>query len=60
MKKHHWHTFWHEKLFEKHPQLHCQTRSKSFMKSTIGLQQHHLVLWLKEYNKAGKIKYETG
>jgi hypothetical protein len=20
MKKHHWHAFWHEKLFEKHPQ----------------------------------------
>jgi hypothetical protein len=19
MKKHHWHAFWHEKLFEKHP-----------------------------------------
>jgi hypothetical protein len=27
MKKHHWHVFWHEKLFEKHPQPHCQTRS---------------------------------
>ena len=27
MKKHHWHAFWHEKLFEKHPQPHCQTRS---------------------------------
>jgi hypothetical protein len=20
MKKHHWHVFWHEKLFEKYPQ----------------------------------------
>jgi hypothetical protein len=29
MKKHHWHAFWHEKLFEKHPQPHCQTRPKS-------------------------------
>jgi hypothetical protein len=29
MKKHHWHVFWHEKLFEKHPQPHCQTRFKS-------------------------------
>jgi hypothetical protein len=28
MKKHHWHAFWHEKLFEKHPQPHYQTRSK--------------------------------
>jgi len=27
MKKHHWHAFWHEKLFEKHLQPHCQTRS---------------------------------
>ena len=27
MKKHHWHAFWHEKLFEKHTQPHCQTRS---------------------------------
>jgi len=27
MKKNHWHAFWHEKLFEKHPQSHCQTRS---------------------------------
>ena len=27
MKKHHWHVFRHEKLFEKHPQPHCQTRS---------------------------------
>jgi len=26
MKKHHWHVFWHEKLFEKHLQPHCQTR----------------------------------
>jgi len=29
MKKHHWHAFWHEKLFEKHPLPHCQTSSKS-------------------------------
>ena len=29
MKKHHWHVFWHEKLFEKHPQPHCQTSSSS-------------------------------
>ena len=29
MKKHHWHVFWHETLFEKHPQPHCQTRSTS-------------------------------
>jgi len=29
MKKNHWHAFWHEKLFEKHPQPHCQTRSQS-------------------------------
>ena len=28
MKKHNWHAFWHEKLFEKHPQPHYQTRSK--------------------------------
>jgi hypothetical protein len=28
MKKHHWHVFWHKKLFEKHPQPYCQTRSK--------------------------------
>jgi len=27
MKKHHWHVSWHEKLFEKYPQPHCQTRS---------------------------------
>ena len=27
MKKYHWHVFWHEKLFEKHSQPHCQTRS---------------------------------
>jgi len=26
IKKYHWHIFWHEKLFEKHPQPHCQTR----------------------------------
>jgi hypothetical protein len=25
MKKHHWHAFRHEKLFEKQPQSHCQT-----------------------------------
>ena len=25
MKKQHWHAFWHKKLFEKQPQLHCQT-----------------------------------
>ena len=31
MKKHHWHVFRHEKLFEKHPQPHWQTR---FLKST--------------------------
>jgi hypothetical protein len=28
MTKHYWHAFWYEKLFEKHPQPHCQTRSK--------------------------------
>jgi len=28
MKKHHWHIFRHEKLFEKHSQPHCQTRYK--------------------------------
>jgi hypothetical protein len=26
MKKHHWHAFWHEKLFKKHSQPYCQTR----------------------------------
>jgi hypothetical protein len=26
MKKHHWHVFQHEKLFEKQPLSHCQTR----------------------------------
>jgi hypothetical protein len=35
MKKHHWHTFWHEKLFEKHPQPHCQTRSKPMLKTVL-------------------------
>jgi hypothetical protein len=25
MKKHHWHAFQHEKLFEKQPLPHCQT-----------------------------------
>jgi len=29
MKKYHWHVFQHEKLFEKHPQPHCQTHSES-------------------------------
>jgi hypothetical protein len=28
MKKHHWHAFRHEKLFEKQPQPHCQIHSK--------------------------------
>jgi len=28
-KKNHWHAFQHEKLFEKHPQPHCQTHSYS-------------------------------
>jgi hypothetical protein len=27
MKKHHWHVFRHEKLFEKQPLLHYQTHS---------------------------------
>jgi hypothetical protein len=27
MKKHHWHVFRHEKLFEKQQLPHCQTRS---------------------------------
>jgi len=34
MKKHHWHAFWHEKLFEKHPhphpQPHCQTPTNNW------------------------------
>jgi hypothetical protein len=38
MKKHHWHVFWHEKLFEKHPQPHCQTRSK--YNSLINSRKH--------------------
>jgi hypothetical protein len=29
MKKHHWHAFWHEKLFKKQSQLHYQTRFKN-------------------------------
>ena len=29
MKKHHWHVFRHEKLFEKQPLPHCQTPSKA-------------------------------
>jgi hypothetical protein len=29
MKKHHWHVFRHKKLFEKHPQPHCQTHYKN-------------------------------
>ena len=29
IKKHHWHAFRHEKLFEKQPLPHCQTRSES-------------------------------
>jgi hypothetical protein len=33
MKKHYWHAFWHEKLFEKHPQPHCQTRFKKIMQT---------------------------
>jgi hypothetical protein len=28
LKKYHWHVFWHEKLFEKQPQPHCQTNPK--------------------------------
>jgi len=36
MKKHHWHVFRHEKLFEKQPLPHCQTHSKSiFYKITF-------------------------
>jgi len=35
MKKHHWHAFWHEKLFKKHPQPHCQTHSKIDECSTV-------------------------
>jgi hypothetical protein len=31
MKKHHWHAFWYEKLFKKHPQPHCQTYSKCLL-----------------------------
>jgi len=47
MKKHHWHAFWHEKLFEKHPQPHCQTcsnwgQSKEF-------PQIYLLIQNKEY-----------
>jgi hypothetical protein len=30
MKKHHWHVFRHEKLFEKQPLPHCQIPSKLF------------------------------
>jgi hypothetical protein len=29
MKKHHWHVFRHEKLFEKQPLPHCQTPNVS-------------------------------
>ena len=29
MKKHHWHVFRHEKLFEKQPLPHSQTHSKN-------------------------------
>jgi hypothetical protein len=32
IKKHYWHAFWHEKLFEKYPQPHCQTHLKNTWK----------------------------
>jgi len=35
MKKHHWHVFWHEKLFEKQPLPHCQTPSKLKLKNIL-------------------------
>jgi len=35
-KKNHWHAFRHEKLFEKHQQPHCQTRSKSYVSVSWG------------------------
>jgi hypothetical protein len=35
MKKHHWYAFWHEKLFEKHSQPHCQIRSKTLKKRKL-------------------------
>ena len=35
MKKHHWHAFWHEKLFEKHSQPHCQTSFKRIITSHL-------------------------
>jgi hypothetical protein len=35
MKKHHWHVFRHEKLFEKHPQPYYQTRSKVPKQSSL-------------------------
>ena len=42
MKKHHWHAFRHEKLFEKHPQPHCQTNSKCLIFFFYNLYQYAL------------------
>jgi hypothetical protein len=37
MKKHHWHVFWHEKLFEKHPQPHCEKSSNKHQISSAAV-----------------------
>jgi hypothetical protein len=44
MKKHHWHVFLHEKLFEKQPLPHCQTDSKSMPCDFFSSFQFYFVL----------------
>jgi len=56
MKKHHWHVFQYEKLFEKQPQPHCQTYLKTMLAWWLGqggcgrnwlsnLLKHQCVVW---------------
>jgi hypothetical protein len=37
MKKHHWHAFRHEKLFEKQPQPHYQTQSLRYAEAVLAV-----------------------
>jgi uncharacterized protein YjlB len=42
MKKHQWHVFWHEKLFEKHPQ-HTTKHALKARKGPLGILLNQII-----------------
>jgi hypothetical protein len=59
MKKHHWHVFQHEKLFEKQPLPHYQTPSQPITSHVKGFN-FSSIIDVYSYNTRPKITLRVG